>query len=48
MNKFLTIEFETGSGAIEVADRLSKALSIPCFCRDILKRVAEEHNLSRE
>lgn len=48
MNKFLAIEFETGSGAIEVADRLSKALSIPCFCRDILKRVAEEHNLSRE
>lgn len=46
MNKYIAIEFETGSGGSEIALRLSKKLSIPCYGREIMRMVSEEQGLS--
>lgn len=46
MNKYIAIEFETGSGGSEIASRLAKKLSVPCYGREIMRMVSEEQGLS--
>ena len=47
MNKYITIEFETGSRGLEISERVAEALSLPCYGREILQQVAEDQNLTQ-
>jgi len=46
--KYVTIEREYGSGATEIAKKLSGLTNIPCYGRNILERVSYKYNVSVE
>ena len=46
--KYITIEREYGSGATEIAKRLSEETGIPCYGREIIEIVSEKYNIPVE
>lgn len=44
--RYLTIEREYGSGGLQIAEELSKALKIPCYGREILALTCERLGIS--
>lgn len=44
--KYIAIEREYGSGATEIAHRLSQETGVPCYGREILEEVSRKYGLS--
>lgn len=47
MNQYISIELEIGSGGLEIANRVARELSIPCYSKEITEMICAEQGFTR-